>query len=134
MATRSRQPSGWAVGWAFFAAVMLMISGFFQVIAGIAAIAEDDVYVEAREWVFQYDVTTWGWVHLGLGILLILVGAGILAGNLAARIAGIFIASLSAIASFAFLPWYPVWAILIIAVDVAIIWALGAHGRDVEAL
>lgn len=133
MATH-RQPSGWAVGWAFFAAVMLMISGFFQVIAGIAAIGEDDVYVEAREWVFQYDVTTWGWVHLGLGILLILVGAGILAGNLAARIAGIFIASLSAIASFAFLPWYPVWAILIIAVDVAIIWALGAHGRDVEAL
>ncbi|MCU0269730.1 MAG: hypothetical protein MUF83_13950 [Acidimicrobiales bacterium] len=130
----TREPSGWAVGWAFFAAVMLMISGFFQIIAGIAAIAEDEVFVKGAKWVFQFDVTTWGWIHLVLGILLVLVGAGILTGNLAARIVGVILAGLSAVATFAYLPWYPVWAIVVIAVDVAIIWALTAHGRDVEAV
>jgi hypothetical protein len=111
-----------------------MISGFFQIIAGIAAIAEDEVFVKGAKWVFQFDVTTWGWIHLVLGILLVLVGAGILTGNLAARIVGVILAGLSAVATFAYLPWYPVWAIVVIAVDVAIIWALTAHGRDVEAV
>lgn len=127
----SDQPSGWAVGWAFFAAVMLMVAGVFQVIAGIAAIVEDEFYVKGSEWVFQFDATTWGWVHLVIGILLLVVGFGILGGNLAARIVGVFIAALSAIANFAFLPWYPVWAIVLIAVDISIIWALTAHGRDI---
>ncbi|MBK9179762.1 MAG: hypothetical protein IPM45_09370 [Acidimicrobiales bacterium] len=87
-----------------------------------------------REWVFNFDLTTWGWVHLVLGIVLVLVGIGILTGNLAARIVGVVVAAMSAVANFAFLPWYPVWAIAVIAIDVAIIWALTAHGRDVQAV
>jgi hypothetical protein len=128
----NRQPSAAAVGWAMFAAIMLMIAGMFQIIAGIAALIEDDFFVVTQKWVFELDVTTWGWIHLVLGILLLLVGAGILTGNLAARTVGVIIAGLSAIANFAFLPYYPVWAIVVIAIDIAIIWALTAHGRDVE--
>ena len=127
-----RPPSAAAVGWALFAAIMLMIAGFFQIIAGIAAIAEDDVFVKTQEYVFKFDVTTWGWIHIVLGILLLCVGAGILTGNVLARTVGVIIAGLSAIGNFAFMPYYPVWAIIVIAIDVAIIWALTAHGRDVQ--
>jgi len=128
----SQQPSAAAVGWALFAAIMLMIAGFFQIIAGIAAIAEDDFYLTTQKWVFEFDVTTWGWIHVVLGILLLCVGAGILTGNIVARTVGVVIAGISAIGNFAFMPYYPVWAILVIAIDIAIIWALTAHGRDVE--
>lgn len=128
------QPSGWAVGWAFFAATMMMIAGIFQVIAGIVAIAKDEFYVVGQEWIFNFDVSAWGWIHLLIGFVLIAVGGGILTGNLAARIVGVIVAGISAIANFAFLPYYPVWAIVVIAIDVAVIWALTAHGRDVEAV
>ena len=128
----NRQPSAAAVGWALFAAIMLMIAGMFQIIAGIAAIIEDDFFVAGQKWVFEFDVTTWGWIHVILGGLLLLVGAGILTGNVVARTVGVLIAGLSAIANFAYLPYYPVWAIIVIAIDIAIIWALTAHGRDVE--
>ncbi|WCO66795.1 hypothetical protein PO878_20085 [Iamia majanohamensis] len=128
----SEQPSAWAIGWASFAGWMLILTGVFQGIAGIAGIAEDEIYVEGRQWVLQLDATTWGWVHLVVGILLVLVGAGILTGNLLARMVGVLIAGVSAITAFAYLPWYPVWGAVLIAIDVAIIWALTAHGRDVE--
>lgn len=127
-----RQPSAAAVGWALFAAIMIMIAGMFQIIAGIVALFKDDFYVLTEKWVFELDVTTWGWVHLLVGILMLFIGAGILTGNVAARTVGVIIAGLSAIANFAFLPYYPVWAIAVIAIDVAIIWALTVHGRDVE--
>jgi hypothetical protein len=128
----SQEPSAAAVGWALFAAIMLMIAGFFQIIAGIAAIAEDDFFVTTQKWVFEFDVTTWGWIHVVLGILLLCVGAGILTGNVLARTVAVIIAGVSAIGNFAYLPYYPVWAIIVIAIDIAIIWALTAHGRDVE--
>ena len=126
------QPSGWAIGWASFAGWMLILTGIFQGIAGIGAIAEDDLYVKGPKWTFQFSATTWGWVHLLMGILLLLVGLGILSGNLLARIIGVFIAGVSAITAFAYLPWYPVWGVILIAIDITIIWALTAHGRDVE--
>ena len=127
------EPSGWAIGWALFAAVVLITVGCFQVIAGISAIAEDDLIVKAPNYVFNLDVTQWGWVHLILGAILILSGLGIMTGNVVARTVGVFVAALSAIANFAFIPYYPVWSIAIIAVDIAVIWALTAHGRDVVA-
>lgn len=127
-----RAPSAAAVGWALFAAIMIMIAGMFQIIAGIVALFKDEFYVLTEKWVFELDVTTWGWIHLLVGILMLFIGAGILTGNVAARTVGVILAGLSAIANFAFLPYYPVWAIAVIAIDVAIIWALTVHGRDVE--
>jgi hypothetical protein len=127
------EPSGWAIGWALFAAVVMITVGCFQVISGIAAIAEDDIYVRTPNYILDLDVSQWGWVHLLLGVVLILSGLGVMTGNVLARTVGVFIAALSAIANFAFIPYYPIWSIAIIAVDVAIIWALTAHGRDVVA-
>jgi hypothetical protein len=127
------EPSGWAIGWALFAAVMLITVGCFQVIAGIAAIAEDDIYAKGPDYILQLDVTTWGWLHLALGALLILSGLGIMSGNVVARTVGVLVAAVSMVANFSFIPWYPVWSIAVIAIDVAVIWALTAHGRDVVA-
>jgi hypothetical protein len=127
------EPSGWAIGWALFSAVMLITVGCFQAIAGIAAIAEDDVYVEAPNYILQLDVTTWGWIHLLLAAILILSGLGIMTGNVIARSVGVLVAAVSMVANFAFIPWYPLWSIAVIAVDIAVIWALTAHGRDVVA-
>jgi len=129
----SDEPSGWAVGWAFFAAMMLMMVGVFQMIEGVVAIAKDDIIVKTPNYVFSASVTRWGWIHLILGGLILLVGVGILRANLVARSIAVVLAVLSAIANFAWLPYQPIWSITIIAINIAIIWALTAHGRDIEA-
>ena len=127
------QPSGWAMGWATFAAILLMIGGVWGAIVGIAGIAEDEFFVVTPDWVLQLDVTTWGWIHLIAGIILVLSGIGIFSGNVLARTVGVIVASLSAIINFAWLPYYPVWGIIAIVLDIAIIWALTAHGRDLAS-
>ena len=126
-----REPSGWAVGWTMFAAFMLILIGTFQVIAGLVGIVEDEVYVAGPEYIFQFDVTTWGWIHLIWGVIVLLAGFGLFSGAVWARTVGVIVATISAIVSFAWLPWYPIWGIAIIAVDIAVIWALTAHGRDI---
>jgi len=125
------QRSSWAVGWEAFAGIMLMIVGIFGIIDGIIAIAKDEFFVVSQKWVFNFDVTTWGWIHLMLGIIVLLAGIGIFSGNVLARTVGVIAAAVSAIVNFMWLPYYPVWAVIIIAVDVSIIWALTAHGRDI---
>lgn len=127
--TSDARPSGWTVGFVVFAAVMMMLAGGFQTIAGIAAIFEDEFYVVAPNYVFDLDVTAWGWIHLVLGVILFAAGAGVLSGATWARVVGITLASLSAFANFFFIPYYPVWSIVIIALDVAVIWALSVYGR-----
>lgn len=127
----SEEPSAWAAGWSMFAGVILIMVGCFQAIAGLVAIVNDEFYVIGHEWIFKFDATTWGWIHLILGIILLASGAGIFVGNVLARTVGVLVALGSAVVSFAWVPWYPVWAILIVALDVAVIWALTAHGRDI---
>ena len=123
--------SGGAVGLTVFAAVMMIMIGVFQSIAGIVALVNDQFYVVGDEWVFQFDITTWGWVHLLLGIVIALAGIGLLYGQVWARTVGVILAVISAVVNFAWLPWYPIWAIVVITLDVLIIWALTAHGRDI---
>lgn len=110
------------------------MAGSFQGIAGLSALFNDEFYVVGNEWVFQFDATTWGWIHLVLGIVLLASGFGIFTGNVAARSVGVMVAIVSGIVAFAWLPWSPVWAILIVALDIAVIWALTVHGRDVAEL
>jgi hypothetical protein len=125
--------SSWAVGWAGFAGVMLVMIGVFDVIQGLVALFNDEFYVVGQEWVFEFDITAWGWIQLILGVILIASGIGIFSGNVAARTVGVIIAGLAAIVNFAWLPYYPVWSIIVIAICVAVIWALTAHGRDIAA-
>jgi hypothetical protein len=114
----------WALGGAAFAGVMLATLGAFQALQGIAAIADDEVYVRGIKYAYQFDLTTWGWIHLILGIIAIATGIGILAQQTWANAVGIVIAFLSALSSFAFMPYYPFWSITILAFDIFVIWAL----------
>ena len=120
----------WARGLAVFAAVMMMTVGVLHVIAGLVALFENEFYVLGARYVLQFDVTTWGWIHLLLGILVAVAGYFVVQGAGWARGVGIGLAALSLIANFLFIPYYPVWSILIVALDVAVIWALCVWNRD----
>jgi hypothetical protein len=109
---------------------MIMI-GVMHVFQGLVALVNDTFYVAGEEWVFQFDVTTWGWVHLILGALVALAGFFVFSGAVWARTIGVIVAVVSGVATFAWLPYYPLWGLVVIALDVFVIWALTAHGREV---
>jgi hypothetical protein len=123
--------SPWANGLTIFAAVIMVIAGFWQALAGIAALAHDKVYVTTPQYIYSLDLTGWGWIHLLLGILVVCAGVAVFVGQMWARVVGILLAGLSLIANFLFIPHYPIWSLTIIALDVAVIWALATYRREV---
>jgi hypothetical protein len=125
---RRPEPSGWAVGGVVFAASLLTMIGLFQVIAGLVAIFDDEFYVVARNYTFDLDTTAWGWIHLLLGILLVATGFGLFSRQTWAGVTAIFLAMLTAVENFFFIPYYPFWSILVIALAVWVIWALTRPG------
>ena len=129
----ARGRSGVAVGFTYFAAIMMMLSGGFEILQGLSAIIKKNLYVVNKDYIYKINVNGWGWIHLILGVIVLLAGIALLGGALWARIVGIAMAALIAIANFLWLPYYPVWAIVLIALNVVVIWALTAHGRDVAA-
>jgi hypothetical protein len=126
-------PDHWVVSLAVFAGVMMLITGLFNGIEGLVALFRNEVYVVAPEYIFAFDLTTWGWVHLLVAILVAAAGVGVMSGRLWARLIGIAFALLSMIANFLFIPYYPVWSLLIITLDVFVIWALCVYNRDAAA-
>ena len=114
----------WAAGVSMFAGIMLVIVAGFQILEGISAIADDKVFVTDADYVYAFDITTWGWIHLVFGLIGLLTGIGILARQGWAWLVGILIAALSMISNFAYLPYFPIWALTVIAIDVVIMWAL----------
>lgn len=109
---------------AAFAGVLLIMLSFFQILEGIAAIANDKIFVRTPNYSFEFDVTTWGWVHLILGLIGVATGVGILMGQTWGRALGVLVAGVSAVSNFMFMPHYPFWSVTIIALDVLIMWAL----------
>ena len=128
--TSERPRSAVATGFIVFAAVAMIMIGVFQVIQGLVALFNDDFYVVGQKWIFEFDLTAWGWIHLLVGILLIATGFALTTGRVWARSVGIGFAVLSMIANFLFLPYYPVWSLLIIGIDVFVIWALCVFTRE----
>lgn len=126
----SRGNSGWVTGGVLFAGVVMMLTGVLDVFRGIAAIAEDEVFLNTPRYTFEFDLTGWGWIHLILGLLLAVTGFFVVKGAAWARYTGIFLASLSAVEAFLSLPYYPLWALVIIALDVFVIWALCTYRED----
>jgi hypothetical protein len=126
----ARDVSGWTVGFAVFAGVMLMLIGVFHALAGLAAIIDDQFFVVSRNYAFEFDTTAWGWLHLIYGVILVFAGYGVFSGATWARIVGITLAAISAVGNFFFIPYQPVWAMLIIALDVLVIAALCAYNRE----
>jgi hypothetical protein len=131
---RDRPPvSGWAVGFTAFAGAIMLLIGTFQLFAGLAAILENEFFAVGRNYAYEIDVSEWGWIHLIIGIIIVAAGIGVFSGAVWARTVGIALALLSAISNFFFIPYYPVWAVLIIALNVIVIWALASYGRDAAA-
>jgi hypothetical protein len=133
MSTRgpeTRPVSGWAVGFAAFAGAIMLMIGIFHVFAGLAALFNDNFFTRNSNYTYDINITGWGWIHLILGIIIAAAGLGIFSGATWARVVGIILALLSAVANFFYIPVYPVWAILIIALDVVVIWALASIGGE----
>ena len=124
----SRSPSGWATGGLVFAATMLTLVGVFQAIAGLVAIFDDEFYVVTRNYTFDLDVSAWGWLHLLIGIALFATGVGLFQRSAWAGVGAIAVAAVSALANFFFIPYYPIWALVLIAIDLWIIWSVTRPG------
>jgi hypothetical protein len=120
----SNTENAWAEGLGIFAGAALLTVGIFQFLEGVSAAAKDDVFVTTPNYIFDFDLTTWGWIHIVLGIVVALIGGSILLGKRWALVAGVVIAVLSALLNFIWLPFYPAWAVIIIAFDIAVVWAL----------
>ncbi len=130
--TGGRGQTGW-VGWVVFAGFMLVLAGVFHVIQGLVAVFRDEVFlVGPAGLVVNVDYTTWGWTHVAGGALAVLVGACLLAGQMWARIVAVIVAMLSAVANIVFLPAYPIWSTIMIALDVLVIWAVTVHGSEIK--
>jgi hypothetical protein len=127
-----QERTGWT-GWIAFAGIMLIIGGSLQALYGFFAVINDDWAVWGQEAVVLLDLTTWGWVTMIWGIVLIFVGVGLFSGNMVARVLGAIAASVSLIGNFFFLPAAPFWAIIVIAIDAMIIWAIVVHGREMKS-
>jgi len=124
----SEHVSGFAVGGIWFAASVMTLIGAFSIVGGLAAVINDKFFVVTRNYAFDLDVSAWGWIHLVLGILVFACGIGLFRRSAWAGVTGIFLAMLSAFANFFFIPYYPFWSLLLIALDVWVIWALTRPG------
>ncbi|MFE0191865.1 hypothetical protein [Streptomyces sp. NPDC059008] len=121
-------------GWTAFAAVLMIFGGAMAFLEGISAIAKDNVFVTTRNYVFSFNLTGWGWIHLILGLVILLAGVALLmSGATWARVLGVVLAGLGALANFLWIPFYPFWAIVLVAINIFIIWALcaGDHRHPV---
>jgi hypothetical protein len=130
---RVTEPTGWT-GWVIFAAMMMILVGVFSAIAGITAIWKSGYYLVGQEGlVVNVDYSIWGWVHIGIGVLAVAAAFGLMVGQMWARVVGVAMAVVSAIINLAFLPAYPLWSIVVIALDVVVIYAITAHGRELAS-
>ncbi|MFI2642816.1 hypothetical protein [Streptomyces sp. NPDC018610] len=117
----------WVAGGTVFAGVVLLVDGLLDILKGITAIASDDIYGRINNYVYHFNLTGWGWILLILGVISVVTGLALLTDALWARVVGVFMASLSLIANFLWLPYLPLWALISIALDAWVIWALTAH-------
>ena len=123
---RDRHPvrEGFAAGTNFAAATLLLVVSVLGVFQGISALANDEIFVAGIDYVYKFDLTTWGWIVLVLGLIGVVIGCGMYTGATWARVGAVVIAGVSIIINFLWLPYYPVWSIVLIALDVVIIWAV----------
>jgi hypothetical protein len=119
-----------ATGFSTFAGVVMVIAGIWHVLQGIAAIAHDHIYVSTPDYVYSFDLTGWGWIHLVLGVVVAAVGVAILRGHSWAAAMGMILAGLSLLGTFLFIPWYPFWSLLIMALDALVIYALARYQSE----
>ncbi|MBM7773794.1 putative membrane protein [Actinokineospora baliensis] len=130
-AHQSEQRTGW-VGWIFFGAIMMVLAGLSTVIFGLVALFQGDHYLAVPGGLLVFDLTGWGWVHLVVGAVAAFAGFALLGGATWAKVAAVVLAGVNAISQIAFLPAYPAWSLVAIALDVLVIWAVVVHGRELD--
>jgi hypothetical protein len=128
---KNNEVTGW-VGWIAFASVMMYLAGFFHLVAGFAALFTDTVYLIGEESIWALDYTQWGWIHILGGALLLWAAGSLMSGKVYGRTVAVIIAVLSAVVNMLFIPIYPVWSLLIIAVNVFVIFAVVVHGKELK--
>ena len=133
MATSDLMSPSRAANISFVAGVLLIVGGGFQAIEALAAIVKDEYLVVTPNYIYTFDLTAWGWIHLLIGLALVAIGICLLLGQGWAQVAGIVAAAISALLNFTWLPYSPLWAILVIAVDLLIIWALASARAQANA-
>ena len=123
--------SGGAVGVIVFAAVLMILEGTMQALQGFVAIVNDERFAVRGDYVFKFDVSTWGWIHLGIGLIVALAGFGLFSGAVWARTVAVVVAMVSIVSNFLWMPYYPIWSLTVVAFDAFVIWAVTVHGRDI---
>ncbi|ALG09404.1 DUF7144 family membrane protein [Kibdelosporangium phytohabitans] len=118
-------------GWMWFAAIVMVLTGIFNAVEGLVALLDRAFYVSNGDDLILFDLTTWGWVHLLVGVLVLSAGLSLLTGAVWSRVVAVAVASVNAIAQITFVSAYPVWSTIVIALSVLVIWAIVVHGRDV---
>ncbi|MFF0492380.1 hypothetical protein ACFYTQ_25420 [Nocardia sp. NPDC004068] len=113
-------------GGALAAAILLFTVGALDILQGISAVGADQLYVVGVDYVYRFDTTAWGWIHIVVGMMLVLCGIGLTSGTTWGRVAAMTVAALSIVGNFMSLPYYPAWSILVIVLDVVVIWAVAA--------
>ena len=122
-----RHAEGRGYGLVIFSALLLAIIGFFNLLDGIAAIANSHIFIADAHYVVG-DLRAWGWVMTIFGAVQLLAAVGVWAGNQLARWFAVAVVGLNVLAQMFFIPAYPFWSLLIIAVDVVALWGLCAYG------
>ncbi len=125
----AKEKTGW-LAWGYLAAILMVLGGVFQSMFGLIAIFNHDFLVFTSGNIWVLDVATWGWIHLGIGVVLALAGLALFTGSMWGRALAIIVASLSAIANFLFIPVYPIWSLVVMVIDILIIYAVAAHGGE----
>lgn len=125
--------SGW-VGWISFAGMLMALLGTFHIIQGLVALLRDDYFlVPSSNLLITTSYTTWGWVHLIGGAIVLAAGVGVFTGKVWARVVGVLLAYISAIINFCFIGAHPLWSVMMIVMCFVIILALTVHGSEVKA-
>jgi len=126
------EPTGWA-GMAMFGAMVMILLGTFQAIAGLLALFDDGYYaVGSNGLVVHADYTAWGWLHIAIGVIAMAAGVGLMGGQMWARVVGVFVCLGSAIVNFAFINAAPFWALTMITLAVLVLYAITAHGGELK--
>jgi hypothetical protein len=124
--------SWWAFGFILFAGVMMLMMAAFSFFQGLAAVIRSDFYVVVPNYAFQVDTTVWGWTQIVLSLIVGAAGVFLFFGKLWARIIAIIVALVSAVVNFLSIPYYPVWSVLIVVLNILVIWAIAWHGREMQ--
>lgn len=131
MATKPTQ-TGW-VGWIYFAGLMMVLAGAFQVVSGLAALFKEEFFVVGEKALLISNYTAWGWGHLIMGVILLTAGVSVMAGGTWGRFVGVVFATLGVLANLAFLSAYPLWSLVAIVVNILVIYAITIHGTEAKS-